>query len=219
MTEEYFETGMKKGRGRAQRSLDLIQAMYKIAEEGQPITGRGVGYKLFSRNLIPSMGRNDMQTVYRLLKEAREEGTIPWAWIVDETRALEKVATWDDPADFVDTVSRSYRRDFWQQQPERVQVWSEKGTIRGVLQPALDEYAVGFMPTILNDVSQDDDSHPSDDSLSRGLRPLRTVDVGARYPGADRPLRRQSHFDRSRYFAATTLRWAGSPPSTSRTRS
>jgi len=160
MTEEYFETGMKKGRGRAQRSLDLIQAMYKIAEEGQPITGRGVGYKLFSRNLIPSMGRNDMQTVYRLLKEAREEGTIPWAWIVDETRALEKVATWDDPADFVDTVSRSYRRDFWQQQPERVQVWSEKGTIRGVLQPALDEYAVGFMPTILNDVSQDDDSHP-----------------------------------------------------------
>ena len=98
---EYFQTGMKKGRGRAQRSLDMIKAMYEIAEEAQPITGRGVGYKLFSLNLIPSMSRNDMQGVYRLLKEAREEGTIPWEWIVDETRELEQVSTWDNPAAFV----------------------------------------------------------------------------------------------------------------------
>ena len=26
----------------------------------------------------------------------------------------------------------------------RVEVWSEKGTIRGVLKPVLDEYGVGF---------------------------------------------------------------------------
>jgi hypothetical protein len=164
---EYFQTGMKMGRGRAQRSLDLIKAMYEIAEEGQPITGRGVGYKLFSLNLIPSMGRNDMQVVYRLLKEAREEGTIPWEWIVDETRELEQVATWDNATEYLRCTARDYRRDFWQQQQERVQVWSEKGTVRGVLQPLLDEYGVGFMPvhgfgsaTIVNSVSQADDSHP-----------------------------------------------------------
>jgi hypothetical protein len=87
MTEEYFQTRSKIGRGRSQRSLDLIEAMYAICEEAQPITGRGVGYKLFSQNLIPSMSRNDMQGVYRLLKEAREEGEIPWSWVCDETRA------------------------------------------------------------------------------------------------------------------------------------
>jgi hypothetical protein len=163
----YFKTSIKKGRGRSQRSLDLIQAMYEIAEDSQPITGRGVGYKLFSLNLIPSMSRNDMQVVYRLLKEGREEGTIPWEWIVDETRELEQVATWDDPARYMRAVARSYRRDFWQQQPERIQVWSEKGTIRGVLKPVLDEYGVGFRvmhgfgsATTINDVSQADDSHP-----------------------------------------------------------
>ena len=43
MASEYFQTGMKKGRGRAQKSLDLIAAMHEIAEAGQPITGRGVG--------------------------------------------------------------------------------------------------------------------------------------------------------------------------------
>ena len=41
-------------------------------------------------------------------------------------------------------VAYSYRRDFWDQQPLRVEVWSEKGTIRGVLQSVLDEYAVSF---------------------------------------------------------------------------
>jgi len=167
VTIEQIQTGIKKVRGRSQRSVDLIKAMADIAKDGQPITGRGVSYKLFSKGLIPSMSRNDMQGVYRLLKEAREEGTINWEWIVDETRSLERAPCWDDPADFVQSVARQYRRDFWQQQPERVEVWSEKGTIRGVLQPVLDEYGVGFRvmhgfgsATILNDVSQGDDSHP-----------------------------------------------------------
>jgi hypothetical protein len=162
---EYFETGSKKkGRGRAQRSLDLIKAMHDVAEAAQPITGRGVGYKLFAADLIPSMEEKEMQRVYRLLKEAREEGTIPWEWIVDETRAIERVSTWSNPAEFARCVAQSYRRDFWDQQPHRIQVWSEKGTVRGVLSPVLDEYAVGFMPvhgfasaTAAYDIAQDDD--------------------------------------------------------------
>ena len=52
---ECFGTGSKKVRGRAQRSTDLIEAMYEIAEASQPITGRGVGYKLFIEGKIPSM--------------------------------------------------------------------------------------------------------------------------------------------------------------------
>ena len=145
---ELTETCSKKVRGRSQRSIDLIDAMYAAAEAAQPITGRGIGYKLFTAGLIPSMARNEMQRVYRLLKEAREEGTIPWEWIVDETRAIERVSTWDNPAAYVRAVARSYRRDFWNQQPHRVQVWSEKGTVRGVLAPVLEEYAVGFFPVV-----------------------------------------------------------------------
>jgi hypothetical protein len=161
---EYSETGIKKGRGMAQASLDLIEAMRVIIEAAQPITGRGVGYKLFTQGLIPSMSRNDMQRIYRLLKEGREQGVIPWEGIVDETRSIERVATWDDPEDYARTVASSYRRDFWNQQPVRVEVWSEKGTVRGVLRPVLDHYAVGFRvmhgfsgATTIHDVAQDDD--------------------------------------------------------------
>src|SRR5947207_15915820 len=110
---EHFETGIKKSRGRARRSTDLINAMAEIAEQAQPITGRGVGYKLFTIGLIPSMSRADMQRVYRLLKEAREEGIIPWHWIVDEAREFERAPSWDDPAEFAKAASRQYRRDFW----------------------------------------------------------------------------------------------------------
>jgi hypothetical protein len=112
---DYFETYSKKGRGMAQRSLDLIEAMYTGAEAAQPITGRGIGYKLFTARLIPSMAKNEMQRVYRLLKEAREQGTIPWEWIVDETRELERVSTWSDPEEYARCVAQSYRRDFWNQ--------------------------------------------------------------------------------------------------------
>jgi hypothetical protein len=161
---EHFETGSKKGRGRAQRSLNLIEAMHDAAEAAQPITGRGIGYKLFTRGLIGSMSRNEMQRVYRLLKEARERGDIPWEWIVDETRELERVSTWANPAAYARAVARSYRRDFWNLQPVRCEVWSEKGTVRGVLGPVLDEYQVGFRvmhgfsgATTVYDVAQDGD--------------------------------------------------------------
>jgi hypothetical protein len=46
-------------------------------------------------------------------------------------------------------------------------VWSEKGTVRGVLAPVLDRYAVGFNPvhgftsaTVVHDVAEDDDGRP-----------------------------------------------------------
>ena len=79
MAPQQIETGIKKGRGMARASLDLIEAMYAIAKAAQPITGRGVGYKLFTAGLIPSMGKPDMQRVYRLLKQARERDMIPWS--------------------------------------------------------------------------------------------------------------------------------------------
>jgi hypothetical protein len=162
---EHSGSGSRKvGRGMGQRSLALVDAMRGLIEAAQPISGRGVGYKLFTAGLIPSMARSEMQRVYRLLKDARERGLIAWDWIVDETRALERVSTWDDPAQYARAVAQSYRRDFWNSQPVRCEVWSEKGTVRAVLQPVLDELAVGFRvmhgfsgATIVHDVAQDDD--------------------------------------------------------------
>jgi hypothetical protein len=128
----------------AKQSLSLINAMSEIIENVQPITGRGVGYRLFVKRLIPSTKTLEMKRVYRLLKEARERGMISWDWIVDESRSLEKTESWNNPEEFAQAMINGYRREYWNQQPVRVQVWSEKGTVRGLLRPVLDEFGVGF---------------------------------------------------------------------------
>lgn len=45
--QEQNGTSPKKVRGRAKRSIELLDIMFDIAQAAQPITGRGVGYKLF----------------------------------------------------------------------------------------------------------------------------------------------------------------------------
>ena len=136
-------------------------------EAAQPITVRGIGYKMFVAKLIRSM--SEMKRVYYLFKEAREQGMVPWEWIVDEMRDVERLPSWNNVEEFVEAAVQQYRRDFWQQQPVRCEVWSEKGTVRGVLQPTLDTYGVAFRPmhgyasaTAINDISQviNDDPRP-----------------------------------------------------------
>src|SRR4051812_17184840 len=104
---EQFGSRSKKprGRGMARESIALIHAMKDIAKAAHPITGRGVGYQLFVPGLIPSMGKSDMARVYRLLLKAREGGTIPWEWIVDETREIERASVWDDLAQYARAVA------------------------------------------------------------------------------------------------------------------
>jgi len=221
---ELFGTCSKKGRGMAQRSLDLIEAMYAKAEAAHPITGRGIGYKLFTAGLIPSMARAEMQRVYRLLKEARERGHIPWGWIVDETRSIERTSTWANPAAYASCVARSYRRDFWNQQPVRCEVWSEKGTVRGVLEPVLDQYAVGFRvmhgfsgATTIHDVSQDDDGRklivlyvgdfdPSGMFMSEEDLPNRLSDYGGDHITLKRVALTREHVNGLPSFPATDKR-------------
>lgn len=132
------------GRGKAQKTWALISAAYTILHEIQPATVRAVCYRLFTTGHLTSMARSETNKVSVQLTWAREHGVIPWEWIVDETRAPEHVDAWEDPAAFIKTVQRSYRRNRWTDQPERIEVWSEKGTVRGTLAPVLDGYGVTF---------------------------------------------------------------------------
>jgi hypothetical protein len=133
-----------RGRGKSARSLELIAAAHAILEVIQPASVRAVCYQLFTRGLIDSMAKSETNRVSTQLTWARETGRIPWSWVVDETREAERVSAWENPAAYVETVKRAYRRDRWADQPAWIEVWSEKGTIRGTLAPVLDEYGVTF---------------------------------------------------------------------------
>ena len=131
-------------RGLADKTVALMTEARSILVDLHPHTVRGVCYQLFTRKLIKDMSKNETARVSRVLTTAREAGVIPWSWIVDDTRPVEQAPSWDDPADFVESVKDQYRKDRWTNQPERVIVVSEKGTVGGILRPVLREYGVPF---------------------------------------------------------------------------
>jgi hypothetical protein len=132
------------GRGRAQKTLDLIAVAREILVEIQPASVRAVAYKLFSQGRIANMGKAETNKVSRLLRLAREAGDIAWEWVVDGTRPEEALPAWEDLEEYGEAVLASYRKSWWQDQPSLVQVWSEKDTVAGTLRPVLQVYQVPF---------------------------------------------------------------------------
>jgi hypothetical protein len=134
---------MSTGRGMAQKSLDLIEHCRNILAEIQPTTVRGVAYQLFTRGLIENMGRKCVANVSRMVVVAREKGIVPWSWIVDDTRNEMYFPKWNGLEDFGEHVVSQYRSNFWQHQDSWIKV-SEKGTVVGIVQPVLAEFAVNY---------------------------------------------------------------------------
>ena len=132
------------GRGKAAKTIAMIEAAIRILAEIQPATIRAVCYRLFVDGFIPSMAKSNTNTVSRLLVEVRERGELPWEWVVDETREAECITTWKDPEEIIKAAVSGYRKNYWSTQAKWVEVWSEKGTVRGTLAPVLNKYGVTF---------------------------------------------------------------------------
>ena len=135
----------RRGRGKAQKSLELIDAAYRILSEIQPASVRAVCYKLFNEKLSPSMAKSETNRVGQQLTWAREKGLIPWEWIVDGTREIEQPQTWSNPGSLLRAVAKQYRQDFWKQQENLLILCSEKSTVSGTVRPVTDEYGIGFL--------------------------------------------------------------------------
>lgn len=164
------------GRGKSQKTIDLVCAARGILEEIQPASVRAVCYRLFTLGVISSMQKSETNKVSTHLTWARENKIIPWEWIVDETRSPECVSAFKDLEEYIESAKNGYRRDRWSDQPDWVEVWSEKGTIRGTLAPVLNEYGVTFRvmhgygsATTLNQVAME---------TQRADKPLTVLYVG-----------------------------------------
>jgi hypothetical protein len=145
LAKYYPETRRTRGqRGRSKATLDLIQTCLKIIKERQPISVRGVCYALFVDGQIDSMAKENTQKISRVLTEMREEGILPWEWIVDDSRSMEGDGGFTDLKQYARVIRNSYTRDFWAHQTKRVIVISEKATVAGIVRPVLDKYGVPF---------------------------------------------------------------------------
>lgn len=129
------------------KTLARIAAEVAILRRIQPCSVRAVAYQMFIAGLIPSMAKKHTNQISEDLVYAREARLAPWAWIVDEGRAIEQIACWDDPAAFAKIVGPQYRRKLWTEQPISLTCVAEKGTVRGTVLATLQQYRVPFFVT------------------------------------------------------------------------
>ena len=105
------------------------------------MTLRQVFYQLVSRQALENVkGRYD--ALGNALRDARKDGTIPWAWMEDRTRRPRGVPMWGDLPDYAGAVRQSYRRDVWTSQARLVEVWIEKDSLSGIFTECLEPYGV-----------------------------------------------------------------------------
>lgn len=168
-------------RGKTAKSRALIDACAAILAEIHPATVRAVCYQLFIRGLLDSMATACTKRVSAQLVDAREAGMVPWAWIVDETRDAERQFTgWENPDAFMRSMRDFYRRDRWAMQPVTIEVWSEKGTVRGTLAPILQQYGVTFR--VMHGFSSATTVHDVAQETQASTKPLHVLYVGDHDP-------------------------------------
>lgn len=129
-------------------SLDLITAANKIIEEYQQqnltLTLRQLYYQFVARDLLPNSDRS-YSRLGSVVNDGRMAGLISWTAIdEDRTRFLRGLQNYDSPADVIKAARQSYRRDLWQNQPYRPEVWIEKDALVGVIEAICHELRVDF---------------------------------------------------------------------------
>jgi len=129
------------------KSLKMIEQVNEIITsyryQGYDLTLRQLYYQLVSRDVIPNKQR-EYSNLGSLVSNARRAGLIDWDAIVDRTRYLRGLQTFDDPSEPIQNVARSFRYDFWEKQPVYVEVWFEKDALMGVFERAANARRVNY---------------------------------------------------------------------------
>ncbi|MEM9366386.1 MAG: hypothetical protein AAGD07_10340 [Planctomycetota bacterium] len=127
-------------------SFELAAITAELALEHQPITLRGLFYRVVSTGFFPSTDQRYYSRLQRLVSTLRSEHLIPYSWIVDNLRSTIKPSSWSGLSDFADTVRNAYRLDFWASLDDCVHVFVEKDAMTGVIAPVTEEFDVPLSP-------------------------------------------------------------------------
>jgi len=112
-----------------------------LSEYDGQITVRQLYYRLVAAQVIENTQKSYRRLDAHLVKW-RKTGLLPMDAFCDLTREPVAPNLWADLSDFFDTVRRAYRRDPWQSQSCRPEVWCEKEALQTVFSPVCREYGV-----------------------------------------------------------------------------
>jgi len=126
-------------------SLILIEQVQKIISSYDfALTLRQIYYQLVAKKIIPNEQRY-YKKLSRICVMGRNEGILSEEGFADRLREVDKLSSWADLNQFMETVKRSYHKDKWQNQDKYIEIWTEKDALRSVLTEITYQYDVSLM--------------------------------------------------------------------------
>lgn len=131
----------------SEKSLDIVHRANSVCAEyhqqGYDLTLRQLYYQFVARGWLANNQRN-YKSLGATIDKARKAGLIDWNFIVDRTRNLRGLFTYEDPAAIVGAMEADYHVDLWEGQDYRMEVWVEKEALAGVVQRAAQSRGVNY---------------------------------------------------------------------------
>lgn len=117
----------------------------KYAAQGLSMTIRQIHYQFVINDWAPNTAKT-YQDVKSAVGDGRMVGLISWDAIEDGQRALMGFRTYAAPQEALRGIGASYKRDLWEDQDWRVEVWVEKFALAGVVAQICNKLRVDYYP-------------------------------------------------------------------------
>lgn len=128
------------------KTLEIIHEADRIVTEykaqGHKVTVRQLWYQFVTHQPLSEYFENTPKNNKKFrehIKHARLCGLLDWHQITDRGRPLYGPEHWNDPRHLIEEANEKYAIDKWEDQPLRIEVWIEKGALRGLIAPVCNE--------------------------------------------------------------------------------
>ena len=130
----YRASPIKRAR-RSNHELGILdEAIIRAVEEDKPVTLRGVFYRAMSAGAVPKTELG-YAAVGRRLVQLRRQGRVSYRDITDGTRWVFKPRSYDGWQEALAESANSYRQALWNRSEYRLQLFTEKDAISGIIAP------------------------------------------------------------------------------------
>jgi hypothetical protein len=146
--DPYEASPVKRRRATKDEMQERAEFLIDYASQHGPVTVRQLYYRAEVVGL-PGIDKHDNSyvKVQRQVLALRRSGDMPYEHIADATRWMRKPDSYDSIEDALEQTARFYRKNLWQRNPHRVEIWLEKDALAGVIFPVTAKYDVPLMVT------------------------------------------------------------------------
>lgn len=133
----------KFSEGRLALIGQINQMVDRYQKQGLRLTVRQIYYQFVTMNIVPNNGKS-YGIVQSAINDGRMAGLISWTAIEDRNRDLMGHRTYSTPQTALKGLAATYKRDLWEDQPMRAEVWVEKAALLGVIEQICSKLRVDF---------------------------------------------------------------------------